>query len=189
MNVLLIGPPGSGKGTQGDRLAGQLGVEHIATGDLLRAEVAAHSEIGREVSSLLDRGELVPDSIIFDLVMPRVAAAAASGGYLLDGFPRSIDQAVEARKLADRAAAAPDAVIYLDVHRDELMRRILARAREQGRTDDTEATVEKRLVVFEEATRPLVEYYRDRGLLSVIDAAQGERAVTAAILAALGVTS
>jgi adenylate kinase len=97
VKVLLIGPPGSGKGTQGTRLAEQLGVEHIATGDLLRAEVAAQSEIGREVSSLLDRGELVPDSIVFELVMPRIASAAASGGYLLDGFPRSIDQAVEAR--------------------------------------------------------------------------------------------
>ena len=151
--------------------------------------MAAQSEIGREVSSLLDRGELVPDSIVFDLVMPRVAEAAASGGYLLDGFPRSIDQAVEARKLADQRDAAPDAVIYLDADRDELMRRILGRARKQGRTDDTEATVEKRLTVFEEATRPLVEYYRERGLLAVIDAGQDQRAVTAAILAALGVTS
>jgi adenylate kinase len=188
VKVLLIGPPGSGKGTQGTRLAAQLGVEHIATGDLLRAEVAAHSEIGREVSSMLDRGELVPDSIVFELVMPRIAAAAKSGGYLLDGYPRSVDQAVEARKLADQADAAPDAVIYLDADRDELMRRILARAKEQGRTDDTAATVEKRLAVFEEATQPLVEYYRERGLLHVIDAGQDQRAVTAAILAALGVS-
>jgi adenylate kinase len=186
VKVLLIGPPGSGKGTQGARLAAQLGVEHIATGDLLRAEVAAGSSIGREVSAMLDRGELVPDSVIIDMVMPRIVAASESGGYLLDGFPRSVDQAVEARKLAEQGDAAPDAVIYLDVDRDELMRRILARAAAQGRTDDNEATVEKRLTVFEEATRPLVEYYRERGLLSVIDAAQDERAVTAAILAALG---
>jgi adenylate kinase len=186
VKVLLIGPPGSGKGTQGARLAAQLGVEHIATGDLLRAEVAGGSSIGREVSAMLDRGELVPDSVIIDMVMPRIVAASESGGYLLDGFPRSVDQAVEARKLAEQGDAAPDAVIYLDVDRDELMRRILARAAAQGRTDDNEATVEKRLTVFEEATRPLVEYYRERGLLSVIDAAQDERAVTAAILAALG---
>jgi adenylate kinase len=186
VKVLLIGPPGSGKGTQGARLAAQLDVEHIATGDLLRAEVAAGSSIGREVSAMLDRGELVPDSVIIDMVMPRIVAASESGGYLLDGFPRSVDQAVEARKLAEQGDAAPDAVIYLDVDRDELMRRILARAAAQGRTDDNEATVEKRLTVFEEATRPLVEYYRERGLLSVIDAAQDERAVTAAILAALG---
>lgn len=185
MKILLIGPPGAGKGTQGARLAAQLGIEHIATGDLLRTEVEAQSEIGREISSLLDRGELVPDSIVFELVMPRIAAAAQSGGYLLDGFPRSVDQAVEARKLADQADAAPDAVIYLDVDRSELQRRILARAKTEGRTDDTPATVEKRLEVFEEATRPLVEYYRERGLLHVIDAAQDERAVTAAILAAL----
>ena len=127
MRVLLIGPPGSGKGTQGERLAARLGVEHIAAGDLLRAEVAARSEIGRQVEVLLDRGELVPDETVVALVLPKVVSAAKSGGYLLDGFPRSVDQAQEARKLADQAGAGPDAVVYLDVARDELMRRILLR--------------------------------------------------------------
>ncbi|MGH8862716.1 MAG: adenylate kinase family protein, partial [Jatrophihabitantaceae bacterium] len=141
MRVLLIGPPGSGKGTQGERLAGRLGVEHIAAGDLLRAEVAAQSELGRQVESMLDRGDLVPDQTIIDLVLPKVIAAAGEGGYLLDGFPRSVDQAVEARKLADQAGAGPDSVIYLDVAREELLRRILRRAQEQGRGDDNEHTV------------------------------------------------
>lgn len=187
MNVLLIGPPGSGKGTQGDRLAARLGLEHLAAGDLLRAEVEQETPLGRRVKDLMQRGDLVPDSVIIDLLMPRVLAAAAAKGYLLDGFPRSVEQAVEARRLADTAGATPDAVIYLDAPRTELMRRILARADVEGRSDDNEETVKNRLRVFDEATSPLVDYYRGRGLLHVINADQDEDAVTADILAALGV--
>jgi adenylate kinase len=187
VKLLLIGPPGSGKGTQGERLAAELGIVHIAAGDLLRAEVAAQTPLGREVSGLMERGDLVPDQVVIDLVLPKVVAAAAEGGYLLDGFPRSVEQAVEARKLADQVDAGPDAVIYLDVPRAELMRRILARAEVEGRSDDNEQTVANRLQVFDEATRPLVDYYRERGLLQVVDAAQAEDTVTAAILAALDV--
>src|SRR5919199_5822283 len=120
MNVLLIGPPGAGKGTQGERLAQRLGLQHIAAGDLLRAEVAAGSPVGQQVRSYLDRGELVPDSVILELLLPKVLAAAADTGYLLDGFPRSVAQAREARALAHRAGASPDVVVYLDVPRDEL---------------------------------------------------------------------
>jgi adenylate kinase len=185
VKVLLIGPPGSGKGTQGERLAARLGVEHIAAGDLLRAEVAAKTPLGVEVQAFLARGDLVPDVVILSLLIPKVLAAAAGGGYILDGFPRSVEQAVEARKLADQANAGPEAVVYLDVPRDELMRRILARAKVEGRADDNEETVENRLRVFDDATHPLVDYYRDRELLHVIDAAQGEDAVTTAILESL----
>jgi adenylate kinase len=186
VKVLLIGPPGSGKGTQGERLAARLGVEHIAAGDLLRAEVSAKTPLGVEVQAFLERGDLVPDTIIQTLLIPKVLAAAASGGYILDGFPRSVEQAVAARKLADQADAGPEAVIYLDVPRAELMRRILARAKVEGRADDNEETVENRLRVFEDATHPLVDYYRDREVLHVIDAAQEEDAVTTAILNSLG---
>jgi adenylate kinase len=183
--VLLIGPPGSGKGTQGERLAKRLQVEHIAAGDLLRAEVAAKTPLGVQVQGFLERGELVPDAVILGLLLPRVLGAAAAGGYLLDGFPRSVDQAVEARKLADQLDASPEAVLYLDVDRAELVRRILARAEIEGRSDDNDETVANRLRVFDEATRPLVDYYRARGLLHVVDAAKDEDAVTAEILAAL----
>src|SRR5664280_1827345 len=127
MNVLLIGPPGSGKGTQGERLANRLGSEHIAAGDLLRAEVEAKTPLGRQVTEFMQRGDLVPDVVIISLLMPKVLAASEGNGYVLDGFPRSIEQAVEARSLAERAGASPDAVIYLDAPRDELVRRILAR--------------------------------------------------------------
>lgn len=185
MNVLLIGPPGSGKGTQGERLASELGLEHIAAGDLLRSEVAAQTPLGRQVSQFMERGDLVPDIVIISLLMPKVLAAAQRNGYLLDGFPRSVEQAVEARRLAEKSGAGPDAVIYLDVPRAELVRRILGRAAVEGRADDNPETVANRLQVFDEATRPLVAYYRDRGLLHVVNADQDEDAVTDAIVAAL----
>lgn len=185
VNVLLIGPPGAGKGTQGERLARRLDIEHLAAGDLLRAEVEAGSPIGKEVSELMSRGELVPDETILELVVPRILDASAKGGYLLDGFPRSVEQAREARRLAELGDAAPDAVIYLDAPREELVRRILARAEVEGRSDDNPETVTTRLQIFDEATRPLIEHYRERGLLHVIDANQDEDAVTAAILSAL----
>jgi adenylate kinase len=186
VKVLLIGPPGSGKGTQGERLAARLGVDHIAAGDLLRAEVAAGSPLGEQVKDLIARGELVPDAIIISLLLPKVLQSAAAGGYILDGFPRSVEQAKEARNLADQVDAGPDAVVYLDVPRTELVRRILERAKTEGRADDNEQTVQHRLEVFDEATSPLIGYYSDRDLLHVIDAAQDADKVTAAILAAIG---
>jgi adenylate kinase len=186
VNVLLIGPPGSGKGTQGERLAAHLKLEHIAAGDLLRAEVESGTKIGKHAAALMQRGDLVPDDVIISLVMPKVVAAAHANGYLLDGFPRSVEQAVETRRLAAQAGAAPDAVVYLEAPRDELVRRILARAEVEGRQDDNPETVSNRLHVFDEATRPLVDYYRGRGLLHVVNAAQSEDEVEREILAALG---
>ncbi len=187
MNVLLIGPPGSGKGTQGERLAQRLGLEHLAAGDLLRAEVDNATPLGNQVAEMMRKGELVPDTVIISLLMPRVLAASEANGYLLDGFPRSVDQALEARKLAELADAGPDAVIYLDAPREELIRRILARAEIEGRADDSLETVTHRLGVFDEATRPLVDYYRKRGLLHIVNADQHEDEVTDEILLALEV--
>jgi adenylate kinase len=185
MNLLLIGPPGSGKGTQGVRLAELLGSQHIAAGDLLRAEVAAKTELGNHVAGLMARGELVPDDVILQLVLPAAQQAAAANGYVLDGFPRSVAQADEARKILGENSLRADAVIYLDLDRAELTRRILARAAEQGRTDDTPEVVATRLQVFDEATRPLVDYYQAENRLHHIDASGTEDEVTAAIMAVL----
>jgi adenylate kinase len=185
MNLLLIGPPGSGKGTQGDLLSKRFGLAHIAAGDLLRAEVEAESPIGKAVKDYLDRGELVPDEVVIELLMPAVVHAVENGGYVLDGFPRSVGQAQVARGLAEQVGATPDAVIYLEADRNELVRRILARAQTEGRSDDTEEVVHNRLQVFDEATHPLVDYYRGRGLLHVIDANQSEETVSEHILAAI----
>ena len=137
---------------------------------------------------MMQKGDLVPDAVIISLLMPRVLAAAEANGYLLDGFPRSVEQAIEARKLADLADAGPDAVIYLDAPREELTAPHPGPGRDRGpRPTTTSETVQNRLRVFDEATRPLVEYYRERGLLHVIDADQDADAVTAEILAALEV--
>jgi adenylate kinase len=186
MNLLLIGPPGSGKGTQGQLLSERFGLEHIAAGDLLRAEVEAETPIGKAVADYLNRGELVPDETIIDLLMPVVASAVQERGYVLDGFPRSVGQALVARKLAEDLGATPDAVIYLEAPREELVRRIMERAQIEGRTDDTEEVVHNRLEIFEDATRPLIDYYRSRGLLHVVDANRSEEEVTDRILAAIG---
>jgi adenylate kinase len=186
MKLLLIGPPGSGKGTQGQLLCEHYGLAHIAAGDLLRAEVEAGTPLGKEVADYLDRGELVPDELVIGLIMPLVGEAVEKGGYVLDGFPRSVGQALVARSMAEELGATPDAVVYLEVPRDELVQRILARAKSEGRSDDTAEVIHNRLEVFDDATHPLVDYYRSRGLLHVIDASLSEEEVTAQILAAVG---
>lgn len=185
VKVLLIGPPGSGKGTQGERLAEQLSIEHIAAGDLLRAEVAAGTELGRQVADLVKRGELVPDQLVIDIVKPRMIDAQSRRGYLLDGFPRSVVQAKEARKFAEEEGMLADAVIYLDAPRPELITRVLARAKILGRLDDTPETIENRLHVFDEATRPLIDYYRNRGLLHIVNANRSADEVTDEIISVL----
>jgi adenylate kinase len=185
MNVLLLGPPGSGKGTQGERLAATLGSQHIAAGDLLRAEVESGSELGRRVRRYVDSGDLVPDDLIIELMLPYVHDAAKTGGYILDGFPRTLAQARASRELADAAGAIADVAILLEAPRSELVRRIMARAVEEGRSDDTPEVVGKRLQVYDEATRPLIDFYRDRGLLHIIDGLGSEDEVAAEILSAL----
>ncbi len=186
MNVLLIGAPGSGKGTQGQRLAEELGLRHIAAGDLLRKEVADETPIGLKVSGLLAQGHLVPDQVIIDLIMPIVRDAVQSGdGYLLDGFPRSVEQAELVDSGADGDRFAPHHAVYLDADPDELIKRILARAAVEGRSDDTEEVVQNRLLVFDAETRPLIDYYAQRGVLRRVDGAQDPSLVTAEILAVL----
>lgn len=183
--MLLIGPPGSGKGTQGERLAAELGLTHISSGDLLRAEVEARTPIGRMAEAIMRAGDLVPDIVILALLLRPVIEAADGAGYLLDGFPRSVEQAEMVRDAVARAGVGPDVVVYLDAPREELVRRILARAEREGRADDNPATVRARLKVFDEATLPLVEHYRGRGLLHVIQADQEPDQVTKDILATL----
>ena len=186
MKLLLIGPPGSGKGTQGELLADRFHLAHIAAGDLLRAEVEAGTPRGKEAADFLDRGELVPDELVIELLMPVIVASLEGNGYVLDGFPRSVGQALVARRMAEEVGATPDAVIYLDASRDVLVERILARAEIEGRSDDTAEVVHNRLEVFDEATRPLIDYYRSRGLLHVVNGDLSEAEVTADILAAIG---
>jgi adenylate kinase len=185
MRLLLLGGPGGGKGTQGARLAARLEVEHVAAGDALRAEVERGTEIGTRVAGYVDAGELVPDDVVVDLMTPVVAAAAEAGGYILDGFPRNLAQAHVADEAWERRGIGLEAVVYLEVPEPELRRRLLARAETEGRSDDTPEVIGKRLALFAETTFPLVEHYRDRGLLVAIAADQAPDAVTDDVMSRL----
>ena len=185
MKALLLAAPGAGKGTQGVRLAEQLGVRHIAAGDLFRAAVSSDSEVGRLAKGYLARGELVPDQVVIDMIIPHIAEAAAEGGYLLDGFPRNVDQASVFADIEEREGLRLEAVIHLEVGQDELVRRLLERAAIAGRVDDTPEVIEKRLRLYEQETAPLIAYYRDRKILLSVDGAQPVDAVTRDILASL----
>jgi adenylate kinase len=185
MRLLLLAGPGGGKGTQGARLAQQLEVEHVAAGDALRAEVARATEIGTRVAGYVDRGELVPDDVVVDLMTPVATAAARTGGYILDGFPRNLAQAHVADDAWERLGIGLEAVVYLEVPEPELRRRLLARAEIEARSDDTPEVIDNRLALFAQTTFPLVEHYRDRGLLIAIAADQTPDAVTGEVLSRL----
>ena len=181
MKLLLVGAPGSGKGTQGQALASLYGVEHISSGEVLRVEVRAGTPRGREVATFQRRGDLVPDQIVFDLLTPVVAAVAARGGYILDGFPRTVPQALTAADLGRRLDLTLDAAVYLNVPGPVLTQRLLARAR----ADDTAEVIEHRLHVFAEAAGPLIAYYRDRGILVEVNGDQSPEAISEEIQARL----
>ena len=185
MKALLLAAPGAGKGTQGVRLAEELGVRHIAAGDLFRAAVSSDSPVGKLAAGYLERGELVPDQVVIDMIVPHVAEAAAAGGYLLDGFPRNVDQASAFADVEERLGIRLDAVIHLEVGEEELVQRLLDRAAKDGRADDTPEVIEKRLRLYEQETAPLIAYYRDRKILVSVNGAQSIENVTRDILAEL----
>jgi adenylate kinase len=189
VRLLLLAPPGAGKGTQGERLAVWTGARHIAAGDLLRAQASAGGPLGRQIADVQARGDLVPDQIVLDVLTPAVVEAAAHGGYILDGFPRTMAQATAAADLAARLGVTLDAAIYLHAPDAVLTRRLLDRARQSGRADDTADVIRHRLQVFAETTGLLVPYYTERGILVAVDADQPPDSVTADIqsrLSALG---
>jgi adenylate kinase len=166
VRVIMLSPPGAGKGTHSRWLTQRTGAAHISSGDLLRAEVARGSDLGRQVAAYTARGDLVPDGLIFSILMPAVIAAARdTGGYVLDGFPRTMPQALRAAELGAELALTASAVIYLTAPEEELVSRLLDRAQRDGRADDTLAVIRHRLAVFARETEPLVDYYRGRGIL------------------------
>jgi adenylate kinase len=185
VRIVLLGAPGSGKGTQGDILATRLGVRHVASGELLRAHVAARSELGQEVAASLARGDLVPDDTVIGIVCEAVAVAAAEGGYILDGFPRTRAQAERAYALARDLGIEPDAAVYLALD-DRVARDRLAARAHGGRVDDASTSViEHRLEVFHANMQPILDFYAGLGILVTVDAALPVATVTDAILASL----
>jgi adenylate kinase len=177
LDLVLLGPPGSGKGTQAARMTQKYGIPAIATGDILRAQVEAGTRLGQRVRSYLDRGELVPDQLVVDIIRHRLAEPDTEPGFILDGFPRTVPQAQALDAMLAELQRPLDAVLYLEVDRQSLRERLEQRHRE----DDRPEIVDHRIDVFLEQTAPLIGYYRDEGKLRLIDAARPPELVEAAI--------
>ena len=187
LRLLLLGAPGSGKGTQGTRLAERYGAPHVSTGDLLRAQVAEGTELGRQAQPYMERGDLVPDELILGIVLDGVLGPDSPPSYVLDGFPRTVAQARAAYERAVAAHRVLDAVVCLDIDHDELIVRLEQRGRESGRADDDAQTVLHRVEEYQQNTLPLLDYYAGRDILIRIDAVGDINDVTARIVAALDV--
>ena len=168
--LLIVGPPGAGKGTQSVRLTERYSIPAIATGDIFRANIKNETALGKQVKAILDAGDYVPDSVTNDLVVHRLQEADALDGFLLDGYPRTIDQLHFLDNILAESGAALDAVVQLVVDSEELIGRLLKRAHEDGRTDDTEETVRHRQELYARETAPLIALYEARGLVIEIDA-------------------
>jgi adenylate kinase len=185
VHVLLIGPPASGKGTQGRRIAARFAVTYLSSGEILRQEVAAATAMGQQVAADLAAGDLVPDDLMLEVLRAPLEAALTSGGYVLDGFPRNVAQALELADYAAELGGAPDAVVWFDVEDAELLRRTRSRAIAEGRIDDVDAVARHRIDVYAAATAPLIDHYGAQQLLIRIDAARPVDEVTDVVLAAL----
>jgi adenylate kinase len=181
----LIGPPGAGKGTQAALLAQAYGIPAVSTGDIFRANVKNETELGVLAKSFMDKGEYVPDSLTNDLVRDRLAQSDVARGFLLDGYPRTRDQVLELDAILSSHNTGLDAVVLLASDPEELVRRLLNRAQEQGRADDTEEVIRHRQNVYLEQTQPLIEIYSSRGLVVEIDGIGQVGEVTERILNAL----
>jgi adenylate kinase len=186
MRVLMVAPPGAGKGTQGAVIAAHFDIPHIATGELLRDHVARQTELGRAVREHLDRGDLVPDEIVLDMVGDALLAAKEnSTGYVLDGMPRNLTQARKLYQIAKTLDMTANVALHLKADDDELTRRLLARAALEHRADDTEDVIRRRLYLYHEVTHPIVAWYAARGILVSVDAMRPVERVARQILTAL----
>ena len=171
MNLLLLGPQGSGKGTQATRIAADYGIPHISTGDMFRAAITAGGELGRRVEPILAVGELVPDELTVELIRERLGRRDSRRGFVLDGFPRNLAQAQALDRMLEGIGRDLDAVLYFDLPDEVAIERLLGRARAEGRTDDAPDVIERRLAIYHEQTEPLAEYYRARDRLVPVHAA------------------
>ena len=185
MYILLMGPPGAGKGTQAARLIEKYGIPQISTGDMFRAAIKIETPLGVEAKKYIDAGQLVPDSVTVGIVRDRLVKDDCKSGFILDGFPRTTAQAVSLDAILKELGISLDAVLNLNVPSEELVKRISERAVLENRADDNPETVQKRLAVYEESTKPLIDYYRNSGLYQEINGLQDVDAVFADIIKAL----
>lgn len=172
MFIVLMGAPGAGKGTQAKRLHEALDLPHVSTGDLFRYNLKNETELGKLAKTFMDKGELVPDSVTVAMVKDRLSQPDCAEGAILDGFPRTRAQAVALDQLLAEMNTSISVVPYIKVDREELVRRLLNRAELEGRTDDNEETIRTRMRVYEEQTKPLLDYYEEQGLLVEVDGQQ-----------------
>lgn len=186
MRIVMMGPPGAGKGTQAVVVAERIGVPHVSTGDLFRANLAEGTALGVEAQRYMQAGEYVPDSVTNAMVRDRISADDCRPGFLLDGYPRTLPQVHELDAMLAADGLALDRVVELTVDVDEVVARLLKRAQEQGRADDTEEVIRRRMEVYAEQTAPLTAGYAERGLLVQVDGMGSVDDVTARVLVALG---
>lgn len=185
MDLLLLGPQGSGKGTQATRIASDYGIPHVSTGDMFRAAIAAGSELGHEVEPILAVGELVPDELTVSLIRERLAEPDAAAGFILDGFPRNLAQADALDEMLAGIGRELDAILYFDLPNEIARERAFGRAHEEGRADDTPETIDRRLAIYHEQTEPVVHHYRATGRLVPLHADREIGQVHAEVQAAL----
>ncbi len=191
MRLILMGAPGAGKGTQAGRLVERLSVAHLSTGDMLRAEVAQQTSIGKTAKEIMDRGELVPDSVLVDMIAKRIESPDCASGFILDGFPRTVSQADALGVMLAKKGLGLDAVFVLDVDEAALLSRVQKRvaqdlaAGREARTDDTPEKLKIRLSVFQQQTKPLIDYYQGKNLLKRLDGMQPIDVVTSELEMAL----
>lgn len=183
--LLIVGPQGSGKGTQGIRIAEGFGVPVVSTGDIFRANIKEGTELGTQVTAILDAGDLVPDELTSAIVRDRLSQDDAAAGFLLDGYPRNTAQVAHLDEFLASRGESLDAVILLDVPREESLERLRLRAVEQGRSDDTDEAIAKRLDIYELETAPILEVYGERGIVDRIDGVGSLDEITDRIVAAL----
>jgi adenylate kinase len=183
MRLLLIGAPGAGKGTQAFLLAQHFGITHISSGDLLRKHIAESTSLGRTIRHYVERGDLVPDQLVMDMLRKPVVAANSKGGYVLDGFPRTVGQAEAAYLAARDLGVAVQIAAHLEVDHDELVRRLLSRNRGP---EDTQEVIDHRLQVYEKQTRPMLAYYAQREILLVVDGTRSIEQVSQSLQTQIG---
>ncbi len=164
-NLILFGPPGAGKGTQAIKISEKYGWIHVSTGDILRAEVNQGTPLGKKVKAVMEAGALVSDELLIEIMESVFRKNSTAGGFVLDGFPRTLNQAKELDKMLIKLGTKVSLVLSLDVDEEELVKRLLKRAQEQGRKDDTEEVIKNRLIQYHQHTKPLIEYYKGMDLL------------------------
>ncbi|WP_394002173.1 adenylate kinase [Luteimonas sp. WGS1318] len=186
MRLVLLGAPGSGKGTQAARLKEHLQVPHISTGDLLRAEVAAGTPLGLEAKAIMARGDLVSDDILLGMLEDRFSREDTRAGFILDGYPRNLSQAAALDALLKKLGVQFDAAVQLEVDNEQIIARLAGRAQAEGRADDSPESVRHRLNVYDQQTAPVIAFYRDHDQLTVVDGVGSLDEVFARIVAAIG---